>query len=175
MLLHVIYRRSVARNITAFEIQRRAEERKNMKDIVIVDIDGTLTKVGSRVSCLEKSPPDWDEFYSRCGEDAPVPEVIRMVNALCQHYRIVLCTGRRESCRAATEQWFTENGFVEFSRILMRADGDFRHDTILKPELLERNGIDLKEIAFVLEDRNSMATKWRDMGLVCLQVAEGDF
>lgn len=146
-----------------------------MKYIIIVDIDGTLTKVGARVSCLEKSPPDWDEFYKRCGEDEPVREIIRMVNTLCQYYRVVICTGRRESCRSATEQWFTENGFIEFGQMIMRSNGDFRHDTILKPELLERNGIDLKEIAFVIEDRNSMVKKWREMGLVCLQVAEGDF
>ena len=57
----------------------------------------------------------------------------------------------------------------------MRKDVDFRHDTIVKPELLEKEGIKLEDIAFVLEDRNSMVAKWREMGLICLQVAEGDF
>lgn len=146
-----------------------------MRDIVIVDIDGTLTRVGSRVSCLEKSPPDWDEFYSRCGEDAPVHEIIRLVNALSHHYRIILCTGRRESCRSATEQWFKENGFQAFGPMFMRPDGDSRHDTILKPELLQRNRVSISDIAFILEDRKSMVEKWREMGLVCLQVADGDF
>lgn len=37
------------------------------KSIVVVDIDGTLTKVGDRASCLKKTPPDWDEFYARRG------------------------------------------------------------------------------------------------------------
>jgi hypothetical protein len=151
------------------------KEYETMKNIVIVDVDGTLTKVGSRVLCLKKSPPDWDEFYSRCGEDKPVNEIIRMVNLLCLHYQIVICTGRRESCRAVTEQWFTENGFVEFGRMLMRADGDIRHDTIIKPEMLEIAGIKPEEIAFVLEDRKSMVEKWREMGIICLQVANGDF
>ena len=61
------------------------------------------------------------------------------------------------------------------SPVLMRPDGDHRHDTDIKPELLEKAGIDLDTIAFVMEDRNSMVKKWRDMGLICLQVAEGDF
>lgn len=146
-----------------------------MKNIIVVDIDGTLSKVGDRVKVLNYDPPDWDQFYARCGEDKPVPEIISMVNVLCMQYRIVLCTGRRESCRESTELWLTENGFIEFGIMLMRPDGDFRHDTILKPDLLEKAGIDISEIEFVLEDRNSMVKKWRDMGLVCLQVAEGDF
>ena len=66
--------------------------------------------------------------------------------------------------------WF-KNSFY----LLMRKDVDFRHDTIVKPELLEKEGIKLEDIAFVLEDRNSMVVKWREMGLICLQVAEGDF
>jgi hypothetical protein len=41
--------------------------------------------------------------------------------------------------------------------------------------LLAKAGIPLDEIAFVLEDRNSMVKKWRELGLTCLQVAEGDF
>jgi len=59
--------------------------------------------------------------------------------------------------------------------ILMRKDGDFRHDTITKPESLAEAGIPLDNIAFVLEDRNSMVSHWRKLGLTCLQVAEGDF
>jgi hypothetical protein len=57
----------------------------------------------------------------------------------------------------------------------MRKNDDHRHDTEVKPELLRENGIGLETIAFVLEDRNSMVKKWRDLGLICLQVAEGDF
>lgn len=57
----------------------------------------------------------------------------------------------------------------------MRPDNDHRHDTEIKPMLLKRAGIKMKSIDFVLEDRNSMVQKWRELGLRCLQVAEGDF
>lgn len=30
-------------------------------------------------------------------------------------------------------------------------------------------------VAFILEDRNSMVKKWRELGFKCLQVADGDF
>lgn len=146
--------------------------------IVIVDIDGTLTKVGDRVKCLEQDPPDWDQFYARCGEDEPVPEVIDLVLILfMSSYDIVLCTGRRESCRGETIKWLTKNHISEnvWSALLMRPNGDTRHDVLLKPELLLKSNIKLSDVTFVLEDRNSMVKKWRELGLMCLQVADGDF
>ena len=145
-----------------------------MKRYVIVDIDGTLTKVGDRVKCLESSPPDWDSFYARCGEDEPVPDIVDLVRSLPMDMKVVLCSGRRESCREATVAWM-EAAEIPFDLMLLRKDGDFRHDVIVKPEMLEQAGIALGEIIFVLEDRNSMVKKWRELGLTCLQVAEGDF
>jgi phosphoglycolate phosphatase-like HAD superfamily hydrolase len=142
--------------------------------IVVVDIDGTISKVGDRINCLKSNPPDWDSFYNRCDEDEPMQHVIDIVNSLSSIYRIVYCTGRRESCRENTVKWFNLNG-VYGGIILMRPDGDHRHDTELKPELIEKAGIKLEDVEFVLEDRNSMVKKWREMGLVCLQVADGDF
>jgi len=54
----------------------------------------------------------------------------------------------------------------------MRPNGDTRHDTIVKPELLAKAGI---EPVLVFEDRNSMVEYWRSVGVCCCQVAEGDF
>ena len=54
----------------------------------------------------------------------------------------------------------------------MRKIGDHRPDTIIKPHLIEsiRDRVEL-----ILEDRNSMVAKYRELGYTCLQVAEGDF
>ena len=41
------------------------------KDIVIVDIDGTIAKVGDRLKYLQQEPKDWDSFYEHCNEDNP--------------------------------------------------------------------------------------------------------
>jgi hypothetical protein len=146
---------------------------------VIVDIDGTLSIVGDRKECLERTPKNWDEFYDRCGEDEPNVNIIKLVYSIWLDYRVVLVTGRRESCRYATKKWLVKHGLTRSGYsppyILMRPDNDYRHDTILKPELLKKAGIGLEEIAFVLEDRNSMVKKWRELGVTCLQVAEGDF
>ena len=143
--------------------------------LIVVDVDGTLTKVGDRVKCLEQKPANWDEFYDRCGEDEPVQPIIDLVNKLQLSHFTVFLTGRRESCRDATMLWFRQNHVLGPDALLMRPDDDFRHDTILKPELLKQHGISADMIAFALEDRNSMVAKWRELGVTCLQVAEGDF
>lgn len=143
--------------------------------LAIVDIDGTLSIVGSRIECLKSDPPDWDAFYARCNEDVENHAVSLLVGALFwDSWRIVLLTGRPECVRQKTGHWLTAN-HIEYDQLIMRRDGDFRHDTIVKPELLQEAGIPLSDISLVLEDRNSMVKKWRELGLTCLQVAEGDF
>ncbi|MFK5981482.1 MAG: hypothetical protein QM499_01095 [Flavobacteriaceae bacterium] len=148
-----------------------------MKNTIIVDIDGTISKVGNRLKFLLESPKDWDSFYNACFEDQPIREIIDFLALLEDHYIIVFCTGRRESVREITTKWIYKHlGISTYkNNLLMRPNNDYRHDTIVKPEQLEKAGIELKNIAFVLEDRNSMVKKWRDLGLTCLQVADGDF
>lgn len=150
-----------------------------MKYRVIVDIDGTISKVGERLKYLQQEPKDWDSFYADCFEDEPILEMIQLVQSLFDDYHdIIFCTGRRESCYEKTVKWlkkyFTKQ-LVAQSLILMRQDKDHRHDTEVKPELLKNAGIELETVSFVLEDRSSMVKKWRELGLICLQVAEGDF
>ena len=150
-----------------------------MKSRIIVDIDGTISKVGPRIKYLQQEPKDWDSFYNDCFEDEPVPEIIQMVQELFEECNdIIFCTGRRESCREKTMKWlrnYFTGALVSQSLLLMRPDNDHRHYTEIKPELLTKAGIDWDSISFILEDRNSMVKKWREMGLICLQVAEGDF
>ena len=150
-----------------------------MKKIVIVDIDGTISKVGERLKYLTQEPKDWDSFYNDCFEDEPIIEMVDLVYDLyLQRYQLVFCTGRRESCREKTINWFNkhfEPEIAKYSKLLMRPNKDHRHDSEIKPELLKNAGIELDSIAFVLEDRNSMVQKWRELGLICLQVADGDF
>jgi len=154
-----------------------------MKDIIVVDIDGTISIVGDRLEYLKEDPPNWDDFYENCGEDKPNQNVIETVQQLGANdghydpspiYDIVYCTGRRESVREKTMDWLLKYGlpYPSHHELLMRPDGDHRHDTELKPELIEPYK---DRILCILEDRNSMVKKWRELGYTCLQVQEGDF
>ena len=158
-----------------------------MVNIVVVDIDGTITDASERAQkYLSKEPKDWDGFYNACGQDKPIKEMVHLVEVLSDQYGIVFCTGRRRSTDAATRQWIRDNmkNFRGYTRtgimglpILYRNDGDKRHDTEVKPELLDEylwQHPDYR-VAFILEDRNSMVKKWRELGFNCLQVNEGDF
>jgi len=154
-----------------------------MKNIVIVDVDGTISKVGNRLVYLQTEPKDWDAFYEACFEDEPIIEMCKLVQSLeASGWVIYFCTGRRESVRNQTALWISKNVFnnsiidSEITKhLIMRPDGDFRHDIEIKPEQLKLAGIKLEDIAFILEDRNTMVEKWRELGIRCLQVADGDF
>ena len=142
---------------------------------IIFDIDGTLSLVGERVKCLSETPPNWDEFYERCGEDLPNWPVVKTwaaLHATGTGPNIILLTGRRESVRKQTEEWLQKTGIHSYQHLLMRPDGDFRHDTIVKPALLQR--LDIRP-DLVFEDRNTMVEYWRSVGVPCFQVAPGDF
>lgn len=152
----------------------------NKQKYVIVDIDGTVSIVGDRVRHLSENPCNWDEFYRRCGEDLPNEPIVKMVQCLIydQHYEAVYMTGRRESERTTTMKWLQKHR-IGSPYLFMRPDGDRRHDTEVKPELMDlffKNTFTSKlDIAFILEDRNSMVAKWRELGYTCLQVADGNF
>jgi len=57
----------------------------------------------------------------------------------------------------------------------MRSDGDYRADQVVKEELF-RNQVEPKyDVIGVIDDRDKVVTMWRRLGLVCFQVAQGDF
>ena len=148
-----------------------------MKKIVVVDIDGTVSKVGDRLKYLQQDKKDWDAFYEHCDEDAAIEDMCRLVEDLWKlGYHIVFCTGRRESVREKTKEWIKQHIAIGWNYdLLMRKDGDWRHDTEVKPELLQNANIAPGDVYFILEDRDSMVAKWRELGFRCLQVTDGKF
>lgn len=147
------------------------------KNVIVVDIDGTVARVGDRLKYLQQEKKDWDAFYEHCDEDEPIRDMCRLVSDLYQlGYKIVFCTGRRNSVRSKTQEWLFWNVIAVNERdILMRKDRDYRPDTEVKPELLKKAGITPDDVYFILEDRDSMVAKWRELGFRCFQVADGQF
>lgn len=148
-----------------------------MKNTIIVDIDGTIAKVGDRLKYLQQEKKDWDSFYEHCDEDEPIKDIIELIELMQIHeYNIVFCTGRRESVRKKTEDWLFKNIWcLREYKLLMRKDNDWRHDTEVKPELLANAGITPDDVWFVLEDRDSVVATLRGLGFRVLQVDEGKF
>lgn len=147
------------------------------KNIIVVDIDGTVAQVGDRLKYLQQEKKDWDAFYEHCDEDAPIEDMVRLVEDFYEWgYHIVFCTGRRESVREKTKEWIKQHLAIGWNYdLLMRKDRDWRHDAEVKPELLFKAGISPDVVLFIFEDRASMCKRWRELGFRCFQVADGDF
>lgn len=161
----------------------------SQKSYVIVDIDGTVANLDHRLHHIqtedgtEATHEQWEKFYQNCVNDQPEEEIIQLVESLeYNYYQIIFCTGRPETYREETTKWIQRN--IDFQEsfgfdLVMREEGDLRHDSQVKPEILfkflNKENISKDEILFIIEDRDSMVKKWRDIGFRCIQVAEGKF
>lgn len=149
-----------------------------MRDVWIVDIDGTLALRG------ERDPFNWEYV----GEDQPNRAVIMVARALCQYTPLIFVSGRKDkgTCRRQTEMWLHEN-LCDFSRsgqavcihdypLHMRAADDDRPDDVVKLEIYRTHIEGKYNVVGVLDDRQRVVDMWRDtLGLTVLQCAPGQF
>lgn len=144
----------------------RYEPSTDLPKAVLVDIDGTVALMGDR------SPFD----ATRVGEDSPNLPVIEIVWSLYrQGFAVVFVSGRSSDARAETDQWLRRHVGLPSYRLFMRSAGDSRRDAIVKRELFDRHIREYFNVLAVLDDRNQVVAMWRELGLTCLQVAEGAF
>jgi FMN phosphatase YigB (HAD superfamily) len=141
---------------------------------VIFDIDGTLADCQHRRHFVEKAPKDWEAFYAGMIHDKPKPNVVALTRMLSAFMPILLVTGRPEKWLQHTIAWLEEHG-VLYEALFMRKDGDFRSDVDLKAEIYCESIAPCWNISLVVDDRTSVVKMWRELGLECWQVAEGDF
>lgn len=146
----------------------------------IFDIDGTLADCSHRLHHIQGEDKDWGAFYKECLEDQPIRDVVRLARALngfvsCgNHNRILIVTGRPESCKETTLNWLDNYG-ITINGFFCRKNGDHRPDYIVKKEMYEKYIKDDFEIVGVFEDRKQCVDMWRSLGLTCFQVADGEY
>jgi len=144
-----------------------------MKDAIIVDIDGTIASHYDADGNQIREHHD----YSQVHNDLPIPEVIELVQLYeDQGYTILVVTGRmgNDVCRELTAEWLRTH-HINYDQLLMRADRDFREDSVVKFEIYRDHILDNYNIKFVLDDRQRVVDMWRGQGLRVLQVDKGDF
>jgi phosphoglycolate phosphatase-like HAD superfamily hydrolase len=143
------------------------------EEIVIFDIDGTLSDVSERIHHVKKKPKNWNAFFQGMAQDKAIHSMVRLCNLLyASGVQIILCSGRSEEHRQQTIDWLTQQG-VNYHDLILRKDNDRRTDSVVKREMLA--AIDKSKILFVVEDRSRVVEMWRSEGLVCLQCAPGEF
>lgn len=147
----------------------------------IIDIDGTVALRNPEGQTVD--PKGNDTYrgihdYHRVSEDLPnngVISVLKFLQDACRsHVFFVYVSGRPDSCREDTEKWLTDNGLV-FDKLFMRQTGDYRKDFIVKQEIYDAMIQPQYKVLAVFDDRQQVVDMWRSNGLICLQVAPGDF
>ena len=143
--------------------------------LVIFDLDGTLALNEHRQHLVRNGTPDWAAFFQACDKDTPNWNVIEILR---HHYKmgciIVILSGRSDEVEAKTRAWLQEYR-VPHDKLVMRPEGDYTPDKDLKRSWLaeiRRNG---GSVLCVYDDRDSVVAMWREEGITCCQVAEGDF
>lgn len=132
---------------------------------IIVDLDGT-------VSLFEglRSPYD----ASTCENDILNQPIAEIIYKFMHDKSIIFMSGREDKYREQTIKFLSKHN-LPFYNLFMRPSGDMRKDSIVKRELFDTHVRGKFNVDFVLDDRSSVVSTWRSMGLTCLQVAEGDF
>lgn len=145
------------------------------RKIFIFDVDGTLTNASHRQHHVRQKPKRWDLFNAKMHLDTPHDDIIWLAKLFFDlGHMIIICSGRGSENRQVTMDWLEAHG-VKFHGLYMRKERDSRSDDIVKSELLARIREDVGEPFMVFDDRSSVVQMWRDNGVRCCQVAEGNF
>ena len=132
---------------------------------IICDCDGTLCLLNGR------DPFDFESAENDLLNE-PVANLITMYKNAGN--KILIVSAREEKFQPLTEDWLKKHS-IPYDHIFLRSDNDYRSDDIIKKEIYENKIKASWDIEVVLDDRNRVVAMWREIGLNCLQVNEGDF
>lgn len=139
------------------------------KKAIIVDVDGTIAHNDGH-----RKPFEWNKVNG----DKPVVGVIKFIQEFIKHMihvEIIYVSGRMDICSSETMVWIGENVSPIMDKLIMRKTGDYRSDVVVKREIYEDQIEPFYDVIGVFDDRNKVVKMWRDIGLTCFQVADGDF
>lgn len=153
-----------------------------MKQCIIVDLDSTLFNASHRHEHLENR--DWDSFNEAHVDDVPNPGILKLINllrttqsAVDMNPTVVFMTGRSDKWVASTHDQLVKhvNFYPDNCELLMRQEGDFRSDFVIKKwytDLLLNKGY---QILLAIDDRDSNVEMWKAMGVEVCQYYQSRF
>ena len=142
----------------------------SVRNIVICDLNGTLSDVSHREHLVSGGRGDWDRFYELAKDD-PVKVVTRdIVNSLGSiGYEIHLLTGSHRKYEEDKISWLSNHG-VEYHTLHAPRYGErayTRSDELKSGWLMDQSRAFFNRIACCLEDRDRDIKMWRGHGLSC--------
>lgn len=153
---------------------------------IICDLDGTLINCNHRRHFIEGEKDDWKSFLhpEHIEKDTFNEWCRELILAMDKHeYVVLFVTGRNENTRTDTtntllKYWYAlPNEYMnkKNSVLFMRKDEDYREDAIVKEEIYKECIEPFYDVLFCIDDRKCVTDMWRNIGLVCLHCAEGNF
>ena len=151
--------------------------------LYIFDLDGTLCNTDHRDYLLARTDArKWDDYFKACENDTPISALVQIFVALRKNASdILIFTGRGEQSRKQTIGWLakyipSETAETFEGMLTMRPINEHTPDTELKKRWFGAlSDLDKSRLVAVFEDRDSVVKMWRDLDIVCLQVAPGKF
>lgn len=142
------------------------EQDHNLPGAYIFDMDGTLALLNGR------SPYD----ASTCEDDLPNVPVVDLLFSLHGDggQDIIIMSGRNESARLPTEKWLKKYN-IPYVALFMRPEDNWINDGEMKRKLFMDNIFGKWHVLGAFDDRNRVVRAWRDLGLQCYQVSDGNF
>lgn len=158
------YKEEMKKTVSPF----RYFQQPDLPKAVICDLDGTLAWMQGR------SPYDG----TKVDEDLIDPQ-LKVLLTFLRHVdvKVLFVSGRENTkeCSEKTIQWLHQH-FGDFDyELFMRKEKDYRGDEIVKKEIYDSFIKDKYYIISVFDDRQKVVDMWREEGLLCCQVAKGDF
>jgi len=136
---------------------------------LIVDLDGTLAIFEGVRNGLDFSDVTKDKV------NEVVKEVLIMYKKYDKKRKIIVISGRPNNKNVYQQSlfWLKKNK-IPFDELFL-VDREGLPDAENKKFFYQTKIKDKYQIDFVLEDRNSVVKMWREIGLVCFQVAETNY
>jgi hypothetical protein len=153
-----------------------------MRKFYIFDLDGTIADISHRRHMLDDHTDShrWRRFYDACDLDQPNQPVIDLMHTLALTHDIRIWSGRSDEVIEKTVAWLAKYTHImtedAADTLMMRKAGDYTPDDKLKKQWLD--GLSVTErglLAGCFDDRDRIVKMYRENGVMCCQVADGDF
>lgn len=92
---------------------------------------------------------------------------------MIEHHTVEIWSGRSDEVFLETQQWLLRQ-HIGYSQLRMRKAGDYRQDCIIKAEWYDNLAAHERPV-LAFDDRQQVVDMWRSKGVLCCQVAPGNF
>ena len=145
-----------------------------MQDLVIFDLEGTLSRVDHVRQFAQPEPDDWEAYLTAIMRE-DVDPVLSAV--FYDHFTasrdLWIATGRSERAREQTEDWLYLKGLY-YNKLLMRAPGDTRYTAEIKLRWLHDGTIPKERVLCVYENDPEVVRMYQTEGITCFHLLRGD-